>query len=118
MAIWKYGKDALPAQPIDSRRGAAQPSPEMRVAESIRRKLEAAFQPERLVVEDESHRHAGHAGARPEGETHFRVTMVSASFDGLSRIDRQRRVYQVLAEELKGPVHALALTLRGAAESS
>ena len=87
----------------------------MRVAESIRRKLEAAFQPERLVVEDESHRHAG---ARPEGETHFQVTMVSASFDGLSRIDRQRRVHQVLAEELKGPVHALALNLKGSAETS
>ena len=117
MAIWKYGKDAWPAQPIDSPGGAAQASSAMRVAESIRVKLEAAFQPERLIVEDESHRHAGHAGARPEGETHFHVTMVSAVFDGVSRIDRQRRVHQVLAEELKGPVHALALTLKAPTES-
>ncbi len=89
----------------------------MRVAESIRRKLEAAFQPERLVVEDDSHRHAGHAGARPEGETHFQVTMVAKAFDGLSRLDRQRRVHQVLAEELKGPVHALQLSLKGSKDA-
>lgn len=88
----------------------------MRVADSIRRKLEAAFQPQHLVVEDDSHRHAGHAGARPEGETHFHVTMVSAAFDGVGRVDRQRRVHEVLAEELKGPVHALQLSLKGSAE--
>jgi BolA protein len=84
----------------------------MKVAESIRRKLEAAFEPQQLVVEDESHRHAGHAGARPEGETHFRVTLVSPRFAGVSRIDRSRRVHEVLADELKGPVHALALSLK------
>ena len=84
----------------------------MRVADSIRSKLEQAFRPDRLTVEDESHRHAGHAGARPEGETHFRVTIVAAAFDGLSRVDRQRRVHAVLAEELAGPVHALALSVR------
>lgn len=84
----------------------------MRVAETIRTKLEAAFQPTRLVIEDESHRHAGHAGARPEGESHFRVTLVSPVFDGVGRVDRQRRVYQVLAQELSGPVHALALTVK------
>ena len=88
----------------------------MRVADSIRRKLEAAFQPERLVVEDDSHRHAGHAGARPEGETHFHVTMVSAAFDGVGRVDRERRVHEVLADELKGPVHALQLTLKAVTE--
>jgi BolA family transcriptional regulator, general stress-responsive regulator len=59
---------------------------------------------------DESHRHAGHAGARPEGESHFRVEVVAAAFVGESRIARQRRVYALLAEELAGPVHALALT--------
>jgi BolA family transcriptional regulator, general stress-responsive regulator len=84
----------------------------MRVAETIRRKLEAAFTPVALEVEDESHRHAGHAGARPGGETHFRVTMVSPAFAGVSRLDRQRRVHRVLEDELKGPVHALALALR------
>ncbi len=79
----------------------------MTVAETIRDKLSVAFGPTRLDVIDESHRHAGHVGARPEGETHFRVEIVSADFDGLSRVDRQRRVYEILATELAGPVHAL-----------
>ncbi|MFQ5533894.1 MAG: BolA family protein [Sphingomonadales bacterium] len=56
---------------------------------------------------DESHRHAGHAGARPEGESHFRVTIVAAAFEGKSRLQRQRLVYQILSEEMAGPVHAL-----------
>ncbi|MBM3535349.1 MAG: BolA family transcriptional regulator [Alphaproteobacteria bacterium] len=90
----------------------------MTVADSIRRKLTEALQPSRLIVEDESHRHAGHAGARPEGETHFRVTMVASAFAGMSRIDRQRRVHQLLAEELKGPVHALALSLKSPEEAA
>ncbi|MSP50368.1 MAG: BolA family transcriptional regulator [Alphaproteobacteria bacterium] len=89
----------------------------MKVADSIRRKLDQAFRPEHLDVEDESHRHAGHAGARPEGETHFHVTLVSAAFAGVSRIDRQRRVHEILAEELKGPVHALALSLKAPEEA-
>ena len=83
----------------------------MRVAETIKSKLEAAFSPVSLVVEDESHRHAGHAGARPEGETHFRVAIVSPAFAGLSRVERQRRVHAVLAEELRTRVHALSLSL-------
>jgi BolA protein len=82
----------------------------MSVAETIRRKLIAEFAPLELAVEDESARHAGHAGARPEGETHFRVRIVSASFEGVSRVERQRRVYAVLTEELQTRVHALALT--------
>jgi BolA protein len=80
------------------------------VAEAIREKLTGRFAPTRLVIVDESHRHAGHAGARPEGETHFGVTIVSAVFSGLNRVARQRLVYQTLAEELAGPVHALSLT--------
>jgi BolA family transcriptional regulator, general stress-responsive regulator len=79
------------------------------VAESMRRKLTEALAPTRLAIVDESHRHAGHAGARPEGETHFRIEIVSASFAGLSRIERQRLVHRVLATELAGPVHALSL---------
>lgn len=82
----------------------------VRVADRIHKKLTEALQPARLVVRDESHRHAGHAGARPEGETHFHVEIVAAAFAGESRVARQRRVYAVLAEELAGPVHALALT--------
>src|SRR5512144_1936186 len=54
-------------------------------------------------------RHAGHAGARPEGETHFRIEIVSASFQGLSRVERQRLVHRLLAAELAGRVHALSL---------
>lgn len=82
----------------------------MRVVDRIRTKLTTALQPSRLAVHDESHRHAGHAGARPEGETHFHVEIVSAAFAGESRVARQRRVYALLAEEMAGPVHALALT--------
>jgi len=82
----------------------------MPVADTIRRKLTERFAPARLDIVDESHCHAGHAGARPEGETHFAVTIVSAVFAGQNRVARQRLVYQTLAEELKGRVHALALT--------
>jgi BolA protein len=81
----------------------------MSVAERIRAKLTAGLKPLWLVIQDESHRHAGHAGARPEGETHFRIEIVAAAFAGESRIARQRLVYGLLAEELAGPVHALSL---------
>lgn len=80
------------------------------IADTIRRKLTQAFAPTRLTVTDDSHRHAGHAGARPEGETHFTVEIVSAQFAGRSRVDRQRLVYAALTEELQTRVHALALT--------
>jgi BolA family transcriptional regulator, general stress-responsive regulator len=82
----------------------------MSVADTIRRKLTEQFAPVRLDVIDESYRHAGHAGARPEGETHFAVTIVSAAFDGQGRVARQRLVYQTLAEELATRAHALSLT--------
>jgi BolA protein len=76
------------------------------------RKLEAALAPVELEVIDESAGHQGHAGARPGGETHFRVEIVSQAFVGLSRIERQRLVYRILAEELAGPVHALSVGAR------
>ena len=79
------------------------------VAARIREKLERALAPERLVITDDSHRHLGHAGSRPEGETHFKVEIVAAAFRGQSRIARQREVYRILAAELAGPVHALQL---------
>lgn len=82
----------------------------MSVAATIRRKLTDRFAPIRLEIEDESHRHVGHEGARPGGETHFAVTIVSAAFLGHSRVARQRLVYQALAEELATRVHALSLT--------
>jgi BolA protein len=82
----------------------------MSVAGTMRQKLTDRLAPLRLDIVDESHRHAGHAGARPEGETHFVVTIVSAAFAGLGRVARQRLVYQILADELATRVHALALT--------
>ena len=96
---------------LDFGRFVAHLSPIMRVAETIKSKLEAAFSPVSLVIEDESHRHAGHAGSRAEGETHFRVAIVSPVFAGLGRVERQRRVHAVLADELKDRVHALSLNL-------
>ena len=82
----------------------------MSVAETIRRKLTERFAPTRIEVEDQSHRHVGHEGARPGGETHFAVTIVSAAFTGQSRVARQRLVYETLAPELAAGVHALSLT--------
>ena len=84
----------------------------MSVADTIREKLTREFSPVALKVIDESHLHAGHAGARPEGETHFRVQIIAEAFAGKSRVDRQRAINRVLAEELAGPVHALGIDAR------
>jgi BolA family transcriptional regulator, general stress-responsive regulator len=88
----------------------------MTMAETIRQKLTTCFTPTELAVEDESAKHAGHSGARPGGETHFNVRIVADSFAGLSRVERQRRVYAVLAEELRGSLHALSVTTLTPAE--
>jgi len=87
------------------------------VKERIESKLTAALAPQELVVTDESNRHRGHAGWRESGETHFQVSIRSAQFAGKSRVERQRLVYGVLAEELAGPVHALAISARAPEES-
>ena len=84
----------------------------MSVADTIRDKLIARRAPTRLEIVDESHRHAGHAGARPEGETHFAVTIVAPAFRGLNRVARQRLVYETLAVELAARIHALSLITR------
>lgn len=81
----------------------------MRVAPVMQKKLEDALKPTRLDIIDESHRHAGHAGHNPDGESHFRVEIVSEAFNGKSRVDRHRMVNALLAEELAGRVHAMAL---------
>lgn len=81
----------------------------MRVANIIKEKLTEALSPIDLDVLDESHKHAGHAGSRPEGESHFNVKIVSQAFEGKSRVERQRLVYQALSEEMKQDIHALAL---------
>ncbi len=79
------------------------------VAETIRSKLSAAFSPSRLDVIDQSDKHAGHSGAREGGESHFDVVIEAIAFAGVARVQRQRKVYGVLAEELAGPVHALSV---------
>jgi BolA protein len=84
----------------------------MSYARRIETKLTEALAPTSLTVADDSARHAGHAGARAGGETHFSVEIVSAAFAGLSRVERQRRVYAILADELKEHVHALALVTK------
>ena len=81
----------------------------MSVKAKIEEKLTKAFEPASLEIVDESHLHAGHAGHRPEGETHFSVRVVSKAFAGKSRVQRHRMVNSVLAEELAGPIHALAI---------
>lgn len=84
----------------------------MEYAARIRQKLSVGLSPEHLEIVDESDRHAGHAGADAKGETHFHVTVVSAAFVGKSRVERQRMVYALLADELSERVHALGLTTR------
>lgn len=93
------------------------------VAAKIRRKLTEALHPARLEIEDDSARHAGHhheggIDARPGGESHFNLHVVSAAFEGKSRLERQRAVNALLAEELAGPVHALSIRARTPAEDA
>jgi stress-induced morphogen len=76
----------------------------------IREKLTQAFTPVVLEVVNDSHHHAGHASSPGTGESHFGVKVVSAAFDGKSRVERHRMVNAVLAEELSGKIHALAVT--------
>ncbi len=79
------------------------------MAETIRRKLAAALAPSELKIEDDSAKHAGHSGARPGGETHYNVHIVSPAFVGKSRIERHRMVNALLAAEFASGLHALAI---------
>ena len=88
----------------------------MNTKDIITNKLHEAFSPENLDVVDESHLHEGHSGHRPGGETHFRVYIVSAAFEGKSRIERHRMINSTLAAELKGGVHALAIRAQAPGE--
>jgi BolA protein len=81
----------------------------MRIGEAIERKLTEALAPTRLDIADDSARHAGHAGARAGGDSHFRVRIVASAFAGKSRIERQRMVNAVLADEFAAGLHALSL---------
>jgi BolA protein len=86
-------------------------------AERMETQLLEAFAPVHFVLTDESAKHAGHAGARPGGETHYNVAMVSAAFNGVSRVERQRLVYHALREEFDTGLHALSLDLKTPAEA-
>jgi len=81
----------------------------MPVRDAIVAKLSAKFAPSHLEVIDESSRHQGHSGSRPEGETHFRVRIASAALAGQSRVSQHRAVMEAVDAELKGGVHALAI---------
>jgi BolA family transcriptional regulator, general stress-responsive regulator len=79
------------------------------VGKTMENKLTAAFSPVSLEVIDESSQHHGHSGARPDGESHFRVKIVAAAFQGKSRVEQHRMINTALAHELKERVHALAI---------
>ena len=89
----------------------------MRVATEIKARL-AGLAPQRLELVDESARHVGHAGARPEGESHFRLLIVTDAFTGRSRLERQRLVYGALGDLLRTDVHALSITALTPAEDA
>ena len=81
----------------------------MRIADIIETKLNEAPAPSRLELVDESALHAGHAGARPEGESHFRLLVVSDRFENRGRLERQRMVYQILGDLMTTDIHALSI---------
>jgi BolA protein len=82
----------------------------MTIKQQMEEKLAGAFSPSRMEITDNSHQHAGHAEAGDAIESHFHVEIVSAAFAGKSRPQRHRMVYEVLAEEIAGDIHALAIS--------
>ena len=88
----------------------------MTAKDTIAKKLTDALHPESLSVIDESHLHEGHAGHRPGRETHFRIHIVSRAFEGKSRVERHRMINALLADDLAGGVHALALKTQAPGE--
>jgi len=87
------------------------------ILEVLQDKLTETFRPIRLEIEDDSARHAGHAGARAGGESHFNVVIEAEAFAGQPKVVRQRMVYRALADELAGPVHALSVKALAPGES-
>ena len=83
----------------------------MATADTIAQKLNAALTPKQINVEDVSHKHAGHAGWREGGGTHFEVTVKATVFSGKSRLQRHRMVNEILVDELANSIHALELHL-------
>ena len=88
------------------------------IFETIHDKLTAVFSPTRLEIQDDSDRHAGHAGATPGGESHFNVLIEAQAFAGASKVARQRLIYKALSDELAGPVHALSINALAPGEDS
>jgi BolA protein len=117
-----------PASPDDARRHKRRPVKDTAMTElpsrsdRMRAALTQAFAPAVLEIQDDSANHAGHAGAQPGGQTHYSVLLVSAAFEGVSRVARSRQVHAALAAEFgpaeQGGMHALALILRTPAEHS
>ena len=89
----------------------------MSVADTISQKLKSVLQPQHLDVINESHLHAGHRSSPGTGNSHFRVVVVSEAFAGRNRVERHRMVNAALADELSGPVHALAITALAPSEA-
>jgi len=79
------------------------------VAREMIERLTAELDPSRLNLEDQSHQHIGHAGHDPRGESHFALTIESAAFTGLNRVERQRKVYAALGDLMRERVHALTI---------
>lgn len=88
----------------------------MQVRGAMVKKLTEGLRPVTIEVIDESEQHHGHSGWREGGETHFRVRIVSEAFRGKSRVERHRMVNALVAEELAGRVHALAITAKAPGE--
>ncbi len=83
------------------------------VADEIHARLQAAFAPRELLIEDESEKHRGHAGYQEGGQSHFRVALSAEAFSAMSRIERHRAVHAALGKDLIGRIHALALQISG-----
>jgi BolA protein len=86
------------------------------MAAAIEAKLRATFSPQTLDVRDVSHQHAGHAGARPGGQTHFEVEITAEYFNDLSRVAAHRAIMAELGEEFSSTLHALNIKAKGVSE--
>ena len=90
----------------------------MRIARAIRQRLTSALAPSDLALVDQSAQHVGNAGARPEGESHFQITIVAEAFEGKSRVERQRLVFAALGDLMQTDIHALSITAMTADEAA
>jgi BolA protein len=104
-------QNLVPAEAqIEVLRGVPSRDDHMRIARAIRQRLTSVLAPSHLALVDQSAQHVGHAGARPEGESHFRLTIVAEAFEGKSRVERQRMVFVALGDLMQTDIHALSIT--------